>query len=158
MSQGPHFLHQESWPGTGIWRGTYPRLEAKWYITPPWGSLTQCGAPTSPFSHRASNQWDPMAVAWGDRENCILWARTWQKIVSWKLQAACSNMAIYSGTVLAGCSICVSSQHKCPLRLSLGLTDHFLEFHVSYIRRKKLLTSIKSKIIKLSKLEILLFV
>lgn len=88
-------------------------------------------------------------------KNCILWVRIWQKIV---LQAACSNMAMYSGTVLAGCSICVSSQHKCPPRLSSGLTDHFLEFHVNYMRRKKLLTGIKSKIIKLSKLEILLFV
>lgn len=28
------------------------RLGAKGCVTPPWGSVTQCGAPTPPFSHR----------------------------------------------------------------------------------------------------------
>lgn len=145
-------------PGTGIRRGTRPRLEAKWWVTPTWGSPSQPGAPLSPSSHRARNQWDPMALAWGHGENCISWIKIWEEIAFWKLWGACSSMAMFSRTVLALRSICVSSQAKCPLRLSPGLTDDFLEFPISYIRRKKPLTSLKSKIMKFTKLEIPLFV
>lgn len=63
-------------------------------------------------------------------------------------------MAMFSRIVLAGRSICVSSQAKCPLRLSSGLTDDFLEIPISCTRRKKHLTGLKAKTIKFTKLEI----
>lgn len=72
MLQGPHFLYQESWPGTAIWRGTYPRLEAESCVTPPWGSVAQCGAPTSPFSHRARNNEIPQLWLRETEKNCML--------------------------------------------------------------------------------------
>lgn len=31
-------------------------------------------------------------------KKCMLWVRIWQKIEFWKFQAACSSMAMYSGT------------------------------------------------------------
>ena len=114
--------------------------------------------PPHTLSHRARNRWDPMALAWGDGENYVAWIKIRQKIAFWKLQAACSTMAMSSRTVLDGRSVCVSSQAKCPPRLSSGLTDDFLEFPISYTRRKKLLTRLRSKIIKFAKLEIPLFV
>lgn len=144
-----------SWgPGTGVRRGTHPRLEAKWWVTPTWGCSSQPRAPLSPCSHRARNQWDPIAVAWGHFENYISWIKIWEKIAFWKLWGACSNVAMFSSTFLAVHCICVSSQAKRPLRLSPGLTDDFLEFPIRYIRRKKPLTSLKSKIMKFTKLEI----
>lgn len=46
------------------------------------------GHPPHPSPTGARNQWDPIAMAWEDREKCLLWVRIWQKIVSWELSSS----------------------------------------------------------------------